>query len=104
MVRRCWAQTVTRVDVLASSFFTRLHVLFDHFLYVDFAPPTVGGLDLGSDNSGCARLGGSKVTPPLGVVEEKAVVVVGLVRRHRRAVGTAVRRAVDDEVPGAVEE
>ena len=41
-----------------------------------FVPPTVGGLDLGSDNSGCARLGGSKVTPPLGVVEEKVVVVV----------------------------
>ena len=34
-------------------------------------PPQWGVLDLGSDNSGCARLGGSKVTPPLGVVEEK---------------------------------
>ena len=31
-------------------------------------------------------------------------VLVVLVRRHRRAVGAAVRRAVDDEVPGAVEE
>ena len=67
-------------------------------------PPSVGGLDLGSDNSGCARLGGSKVPPPFGVVKEKVVVVVVLVRRHHRAVGTAVRRAVDDEVPGAVEE
>ena len=61
-------------------------------------------MDLASDNSGCARLGGSKVPPPLGVVKVKVVVVVVLVRRHRRAVGTAVRRAVDDEVPGAVEE
>ena len=31
-------------------------------------------------------------------------VLIALVRRHRRAVGAAVRRAVDDEVPGAVEE
>ena len=31
-------------------------------------------------------------------------VLIVLVRRHRRAVGAAVRRAVDDEVPGAVEE
>ena len=30
--------------------------------------------------------------------------MVVLVRRHRRAVGTAVRRAVDDEVAGAAEE
>ena len=37
------------------------------------------------------------------VVEEVAVLIV-LVRRHRRAVSAAVRRAVDDEVPGAVEE
>jgi len=37
------------------------------------------------------------------VIEEVAVLIV-LVRRHRRAVGTAVRQAVDDEVPGAVEE
>ena len=37
------------------------------------------------------------------VIEEVAVLNV-LVRRHRRAVGAAVRRAVDDEVPGAVEE
>jgi len=36
-------------------------------------------------------------------VEEVAVLVV-LVRRHRRAVGAAVRRAVDGEGPGAVEE
>jgi len=31
-------------------------------------------------------------------------VPIALVRRHRRAVGAAVRRAVDDEAPGAVEE
>ena len=31
-------------------------------------------------------------------------VLVVLVRWHRRAVGAVVRRAVDDEVPGAVEE
>ena len=59
---------------------------------------------VGSDSGGCARLGGSKVSPPLRVVKEEVVVVVVLVRRHRRAVGTAVRSAVDDEVPGAVEE
>ena len=44
-------------------------------------------------------------SPPLphslGVVKEDVVVLVVLVRRHRRAVGAAVRRAVDDEVPGA---
>jgi len=60
-------------------------------------------LDLSSNNSGCARLG-SGVAPPLGVVEKEVAVLVVLVRRHRRAVGAAVRRAVDDEVPGAVEE
>ena len=38
------------------------------------------------------------------MVQEEVVVVVVLVRRHRRAVGTTVRRAVDNEVPGAVEE
>ena len=31
-------------------------------------------------------------------------VLIVIVRRHRRAVGAAVRRAVVDEVPGAVEE
>jgi len=31
-------------------------------------------------------------------------VLVVLVRRHRRAVGAAVRRALDGEVPGAIEE
>ena len=31
-------------------------------------------------------------------------VLIVLVRRHRRAVGAAVHRAVDDEVSGAVEE
>ena len=39
-------------------------------------------------------------TPP----SVEVVILVVLVRRHRRAVGAAVRRAVDDEVPGAVEE
>ena len=53
--------------------------------------------------SGCARLG-SGVAPPLGVVEEEVAVLVVLVRRHRRAIGAAVRRVVDDKVPGAVEE
>jgi len=38
------------------------------------------------------------------VVEEEVAVLIVLVRRHRRAVGAAVRRAVDDEVPDAVEE
>jgi hypothetical protein len=38
------------------------------------------------------------------VVKEEVVVLVVLVRRHRHAVGIAVRRAVGDEVPGAVEE
>jgi len=36
------------------------------------------------------------------VVEEVAVLVV-LVRRHRRAVRAAARRAVYDEAPGAIE-
>ena len=31
-------------------------------------------------------------------------VLIALVRQHRRAVGAAVRRAVGDEAPGAVEE
>ena len=61
-------------------------------------PPRWGGLDLNSSNRGCARLGG-EVDPPLGVVVEEVAVLVVLVRRHRRAVGAAVRRAVDDEVP-----
>jgi hypothetical protein len=38
------------------------------------------------------------------VVKEEVVVLVVLVHRHSRAVGAAVRRAVDDEVPGTVEE
>ena len=66
-------------------------------------PLSGGGLDLNSSNRGCARLG-SGVAPPLGVVKEEVSVLIVLVRRHRRAVGAAVRRAVDDEVPGAVEE
>ena len=60
----------------------------------------MGGLDLDSRSSGCARLGGG-VAPPLGVVVEEVAVLIVLVRRHRRAVGAAVHWAVDDEVPGA---
>jgi len=36
------------------------------------------------------------------VVKEGEAVLIVLVRRHRRAVGAAVRRAVDDDAPGAV--
>ena len=64
-------------------------------------PPQWGGLDLNSSKRGCARLGGA-VAPPLGVVKEKVTVLFVLVRRHCCAVGAVVRRAVDDEVPGAV--
>jgi len=72
--------------------------------YTFFDPPRNGGeLDLNSSNRGCARLGG-EVAPPLGVVIEEVAVLIVLVRRHRRAVGSAVRRAVGDEVPGAIEE
>ena len=56
-----------------------------------------------NSSSGCARLG-SGVAPPLGVVKGEVAVLIVLVRRHRRAVGAAVRRAVDDEAPGAIEE
>jgi len=66
-------------------------------------PPSVGGLDLDSRSSGCARLGG-EVGPPLGVVVEEVAVLVVLVRRHRHAVRAAVRRAVDDEIPSAIKE
>ena len=38
------------------------------------------------------------------MVKEEVAVLIVRVRRHRRAVCAAVRRAVDDEVPGAVEE
>ena len=58
---------------------------------------------LDSRNRGCARLGG-EVGPPLGVVVEEVAVLVVLVSRHRYAVRAAVRRVVDDEVPGAIEE
>ena len=60
-------------------------------------------MDLNSSSIGRARLD-SGVAPPLGVVKEEVAILIVLVRRHRRAVGAAVRRAVDDEVPGAVEE
>jgi len=64
-------------------------------------PPQWGGLDLNSSNRGCARLG-SEVAPSLRVVKEEVAVLIVLVRRHRRAVGAAVRRAVDDEVPRVI--
>ena len=67
------------------------------------APPLSGGLDLDSRNRGFARLGG-EVGPPLGVVEKEVADLIVLVRRHRHAVRAAVRRAVDDEVPGAIKE
>jgi len=38
------------------------------------------------------------------VVREEVAVLIALVRRHCRAVGAALRRVVDDEVLGAVEE
>ena len=38
------------------------------------------------------------------MVKEEVAVLIVLVRRHRRAAGAAVRRAVDVEVPGAVKE
>ena len=47
---------------------------------------------------------GSGVAPPLKVVEKEVAVLIVLVLRHRRAVGAVVRRAVDDEVTGAVSE
>ena len=68
-----------------------------------FTPLPSSLVDLNSSNSGCARLG-SEVGPPLGVVVEEVAVLVVLVRRHRHAVRAAVRQAVDDEVPGAIEE
>jgi len=66
-------------------------------------PPSVGGLDLDSRSSGCARLGG-EVGPPLGVVVDEVAVLVVLVRRHRHAVRAAERRAVDDEISSAIKE
>ena len=63
----------------------------------------MGGLDLDSRSSGCARLGGG-VGPPLGVVVEEMAVLVVLVRRHCHAVRAAVRRAVDDEISSAIKE
>ena len=65
--------------------------------------PSVRGSDLSSFNRSCARRGG-EVAPPLGVIKEEVVVPVVIARWHCRAVGAVVRRAVADEVPGAVEE
>ena len=56
--------------------------------------------DLNSGDRGCARLGG-EVASTLGMVKEEVAVLVVLVRRNCCA--AAVRRAVGDEVPGAVE-
>ena len=58
---------------------------------------------LNSGNRGCTRLGG-EVALPIGVIKEEVTVLVVLVRRHCCAVGAAVRQAVDEEAPGAVEE
>ena len=74
-----------------------------HLFLFHAPPPSVGGLDRDSRSSGCARLGG-EVGPPLGVVVEEVAVLVVLVRRHRHAVRAAARRAVDDEIPGAIKE
>ena len=38
------------------------------------------------------------------MVKNEVAVLVVLIRRHCRDVGAAVRRAMDDEVPGVVEE
>jgi len=71
--------------------------------YFRAPPPLSGGLDLNSRKSCCAHLGG-EVGSPLGVVVEEVAALVVFVRRHRHAIRAAVRRAVDDEVPGAIEE
>ena len=52
-------------------------IYFGSFLHAPPPPPSVGGLDLDSRNSGCARLGG-EVGPPLGVVVEEVAVLVVL--------------------------
>ena len=44
----------------------------------------MGGLDLNSSNSGCARLG-SGVVPPLGVVEKEVAVLIACFRSSRRS-------------------
>ena len=97
------AQSLEVSGVLCAAETDSLDVLISPAEYLIFTPPPPqwGGLDLDSRNSGCARLGG-EVGPPLGVVVEEVAVLVVLVRRHRHAVRTAVRRAVDDEVPGAI--
>ena len=71
-----------------TDFFTSRRNSSEAFL---LPPPSVGGLDLSSSNSGCACLG-SGVVPPFGVVEKEVAVLVVLVRRHRCAVGAVVRR------------
>ena len=68
-----------------------------------FHAPPQWGIGSRQQKQRCARLGG-EVVSPLGVVVEEVAVLIILVRRHRRAVRAAVRRAVDDEVPGAIKE
>jgi len=63
-------------------------------------PPLSGGVGKNSSSRGCVGLGGEVDLPP-GVVKEEVAVLVVLVCLHCRAVGAAVRRAVDDEVLGA---
>ena len=79
----------------------KMPVKFFELVFSHPPPPQWGDGDLNGSNSGCACLG-SGVVPPLGVVEKEVAVLIVLVRRHRRAVGAAVRRAVDDETPGTV--
>ena len=65
------------------------------------SPPQLG---VGSkEQQQWLRVPRQRSSPPLGVVKEEVAVLFALVRRYRRAVGAAMRRAVDDEVPGAVE-
>ena len=58
-------------------------------------------MDLNSSDRSCARLGSEEALSEWLKIRGRSIV---LVHRHRRAVGAAVRRAVDDEVPGTAEE
>jgi len=71
---------------------------------VGFRSPPLSGRIGSKQQQQWLRAPGSGVAPPLGVVKEEEAVLIELVRWYRRAVGAALRRAVDDEVPGAVEE
>jgi len=61
-------------------------------------PPSVGGTDLNFKSLNSSNRG------PLGMVKGEVEALAALVCWHCRAVGAAVRRAVGDEVPGAVQE